>query len=100
MLLPDSTRPANRELYLIAEGESKADILTFWLYIDGKIIPIAYDNDSVEAVSTYFKSFYVFDISYPKGLENFLTFIQTTFFNIEGEKVPTIVREVRSLILS
>lgn len=80
---------------LIAEGENLQEITSYWLSVDGKIILLP-ENDFPSAVDVYFKSFFVFDIAYPKCLENFLKFIESTFFELNVKNISPIVREIRA----
>ena len=86
---------------MIAIGPNKAAISTYYICIDGKIIPVE-NNSSDGAFDELFKSHFVFHTSYEPSLDGFYKFIQTFYYNLEVEntRLTPRVRKVRSWFLA
>lgn len=65
--------------FLIGLGKDLFNIQQYLMYNDG--IFLKFDS-IVAAIDSCFKSFFVFDISYPKQCQNFWIFIQRVIFEI------------------
>ncbi|KAK7929678.1 hypothetical protein WMY93_006073 [Mugilogobius chulae] len=72
----------NSQPYIIAVGQTKSQINTFYVAVDKKPIPCQ-STSSLGAFDELFKAHFVFNTSYDPSLVQFYNFIQTTIYNID-----------------
>ncbi|XP_056305637.1 uncharacterized protein LOC130217549 [Danio aesculapii] len=95
------TTEGNPQPYLLASGTSKAQVSTFYIVMDRKILPCQ-SCTSLGAFDELFKSHFVFGVKYDDALSSLYTFVQTTVYNIDigtTEETPK-VKELRARLLN
>lgn len=91
----------NRQPYLLAAGTSKAQVSSFYVVLDGKLIACQ-SCTSLGAFDELLKSHFVFSVKYDDALASLYTFLQTTLYNIDigtTEETPS-VKELRAKLLN
>lgn len=87
--------------YLLASGTSKAQVSSFYIVLDRKLLPCQ-SCTSLGAFDELFKSHFVFSVKYDDALVSLYTFLQTTLYNIDigtTEETPR-VKELRAKLLN
>ncbi|XP_067245306.1 uncharacterized protein [Chanodichthys erythropterus] len=95
------TTEGNPQPYLLASGTSKAQVSTFYIVLDRKVLPCQ-SCTSLGAFDELFKSHFVFSVKYDDALSSLYTFLQTTVYNIDistTEETPR-VKELRARLLN
>ncbi|XP_049924047.1 uncharacterized protein LOC126404715 [Epinephelus moara] len=95
------TTEGNPQPYLLASGTSKAQVSTFYIVLDRKLLPCQ-PCTSLGAFDELFKSHFVFSVKYDDALSSLYTFLQTTLYNIDigtTEETPK-VKELRAKLLN
>ena len=91
----------NPQPYLLASGTSKAQVSTFYIVLDRKLLPCQ-SCTSLGAFDELFKSHFVFSVKYDDALSSLYTFLQTTLYNIDigtTDETPK-VKELRAKLLN
>ena len=93
----EARRNRKSQPYLLAGGTTRCDVTAYYVVIDHQALPSG-AHDPVGALDALFKAHYIFGLEYSAHLQNFWTFIQTTWFNIDVDttRESPRVREVRS----
>lgn len=89
----------NKQPRLLAVGPCKSSISNYHIWVDGKVVPIEAQTIT-DAVTTLFKSHFVFDTSYDENLSAFYNYFQYYVFELKTGTVkltPTL-RQVRAMI--
>ncbi|XP_057199231.1 uncharacterized protein LOC130559909 [Triplophysa rosa] len=88
----------DRQPYLLATGQTKADELKFYIVVDKNLIPCQ-ASTSLGAFDELFK---VFGAQYDPSLSNMFTFIQTTVYKIHPRtsSQSSRTRELRAKLLN
>ncbi|XP_034059808.1 uncharacterized protein LOC117538313 [Gymnodraco acuticeps] len=68
--------------YLLATGTSKAQVFSFYIVLDKKLLPCQ-SCTSLGAFDELFKSHFAFSVTYDDALSSLYTFLQTTLYNID-----------------
>lgn len=87
--------------YLLASGTSKAQVSSFYIVLDRKLLPCQ-SCTSLGAFDELFKSHFVFSVKYDDALASLYTFLQTTLYNIDigtTEETPS-VKELSAKLLN
>ncbi|KAM8766253.1 uncharacterized protein AB9X84_005521 [Acanthopagrus schlegelii] len=87
--------------YLLASGTSKAQVSSFYIVLDRKLLPCQ-SCTSLGEFDELFKSHFVFSVKYDDALASLYTFLQTTLYNIDigtTEETPR-VKELRAKLLN
>ncbi|TDH05613.1 hypothetical protein EPR50_G00124220 [Perca flavescens] len=95
------TIEGNPQPYLLATGTSKAQVFTFYIVLDRKLLPCQ-SSTSLGAFDELFKSHFVFSVQYDDALSSLYRFLQTTLYNIDigtTEETPR-VKELRAKLLN
>lgn len=95
------TTEGNPQPYLLAAGTSKAQVSSFYIVLDRKLLPCQ-SITSLGAFDELFKSHFVFSVKYDDALSSLYTFLQTTLYNIDigtTEETPR-VKELRAKLLN
>ena len=95
------TTEGGSQPYLLATGTSKAQVFTFYIVLDKKLVPCQ-SCTSLGAFDELFKSHFVFSVKYDDSLSSLYTFLQTTVYNIDignTEETPR-VKELRARLLN
>ncbi|XP_028451664.1 uncharacterized protein LOC114566987 isoform X2 [Perca flavescens] len=95
------TIEGNPQPYLLATGTSKAQVFTFYIVLDRKLLPCQ-SSTSLGAFDELFKSHFVFSVRYDDALSSLYRFLQTTLYNIDigtTEETPR-VKELRAKLLN
>ncbi|XP_034543849.1 uncharacterized protein LOC117815929 isoform X2 [Notolabrus celidotus] len=95
------TTKGRSQPYLLATGTSKAQVLTYYIVMDKKLLPCQ-SCTSLGAFDELFKSHFVFSVKYEDSLSSLYTFLQTTVYNIDigsTEETPR-VKEMRARLLN
>lgn len=88
-------------LNLLDTGTSKAQIFTFYIVLDKKLVPCQ-SCTSLGAFDELCKSHFVFIVKYYDSLSSLYTFLQTAVYNIDKgrtEETPR-VKELRARLLN
>lgn len=91
----------NPQPYLLATGTSKAQVFSFYIVLDRKLLPCQ-SGTSLGAFDELFKCHFVFSVKYEDALSSLYTFLQTTVYNIDvGTTVESPrVKELRAKLLN
>ncbi|KAK7886359.1 hypothetical protein WMY93_025980 [Mugilogobius chulae] len=91
----------NSQPHIIAVGQTKSQINTFYVAVDKKPIPCQ-STSSLGAFDELFKAHFVFNTSYDPSLVQFYNFIQTTIYNIDVKSTDESprLRELRARLLN
>lgn len=91
----------DRQPYLLATGQTKADVLQFYIVVDKNLIPCQ-ASTSLGAFDELFKAHFVFGAQYDPSLSNMFTFIQTTVYKIHPSmsSQSSRTRELRAKVLN
>ncbi|CAI5644299.1 unnamed protein product [Oreochromis niloticus] len=91
----------NPQPYLLATGTSKAQVFSFYIVLDRKLLP-RQSCTSLGAFDELFKCHFVFSVKYEDALSSLYTFLQTTVYNIDvGTTVESPrVKELRAKLLN
>ncbi|XP_034740124.1 uncharacterized protein LOC117952118 [Etheostoma cragini] len=95
------TIEGNPQPYLLATGTSKAQVFSFYIVLDRKLLPCQ-SSTSLGAFDELFKSHFVFSVQYDDALLSLYGFLQTTLYNIDigtTEETPR-VKELRAKLLN
>ncbi|XP_076132377.1 uncharacterized protein LOC143114584 [Alosa pseudoharengus] len=95
------TTEGSPQPYLLASGTSKAQVSSFYIVLDRKLLPCQ-SCTSLGAFDELFKSHFVFSMKYDDALLSLYTFLQTTLYNIDRgttEETPR-VKELRAKLLN
>ncbi|XP_062845378.1 uncharacterized protein LOC134303857 [Trichomycterus rosablanca] len=95
------TIEGNPQPYFLATGTSKAQVFSFYIVLDRKLLPCQ-SSTSLGAFVELFKSHFVFSVKYDDALSSLYTFLQTTLYNIDigtTEETPK-VKELRAKLLN
>ncbi len=87
--------------YLLATGTSRARVFSFYIVLDGKLLPCQ-SGTSLGAFDELFKSHFVFRLKYDDALSSLYTFLQTALYHIDidtTEETPR-VKELRAKLLN
>ncbi|XP_036066766.1 uncharacterized protein LOC112141726 [Oryzias melastigma] len=76
------TTKVSNQPYLLATGTSKAQVSTFYVVLDKKLLPCQACT-TLGAFDELFKSHFVFNVKYDDALSSLYTFLQTTVYNID-----------------
>lgn len=68
--------------YFLATGTSKAQVFTFYVVLDKKLV-LCQSRTSLVAFHELFKSHFIFSLKYDDSLSTLYTFLQTTLYNID-----------------
>lgn len=90
----------HKQPFVLALGDNKAEPAQSFLIIEGRALPFA---KILDALDTCFKSFYIFDLQYPKACYSTWDFIQKFVYKMmedKGKASPPSVRSLRTFIIS
>ncbi|KAG7481489.1 hypothetical protein MATL_G00067280 [Megalops atlanticus] len=90
-----------RQPYLVAVGCRRDRIQSFYIALDGHLLPCQ-AGCSLGAFDELFKAHFVFGLSYDEALSSVYTFLQTTVYNIDvgSVKESPRVKELRARLLN
>lgn len=95
------TTEGNPQPYLLATGTSIAQVSSFYIVLDRKLLPCQ-SCTSMGAFDELFKAHFVFSVKYDDALSSLYTFLQTTLYNIDigrTDETPR-VKELRARLLN
>ncbi|XP_018613767.1 uncharacterized protein LOC108937987 [Scleropages formosus] len=90
-----------RQPYLVAVGRRRDQIQSFYIALDGNLLPCQ-ASCSLGAFDELFKTHFVFGLSYDEALSSVYTFLQTTVYHIDvgSVKESPRVKELRARLLN
>ncbi|KAL4660860.1 hypothetical protein GN956_G771 [Arapaima gigas] len=90
-----------RQPYLLAVGRRRDQIHSFYISLDGHLLPCQ-ASCSLGAFDELFKTHFVFGLSYDEALSSVYTFLQTTVYHIDvgSVKESPRVKELRARVLN
>ncbi|XP_072562540.1 uncharacterized protein [Paramormyrops kingsleyae] len=90
-----------RQPFLVAVGRRKDQIQSFFISLDGRLLPCQ-AGSSLGAFDELFKAHFVFGLTYDEALSSVYTFLQTTIYHIDvgSVKESPRVKELRARLLN
>ncbi|XP_048859957.1 uncharacterized protein LOC125727266 isoform X2 [Brienomyrus brachyistius] len=90
-----------RQPFLVAVGRRKDQIQSFFIALDGRLLPCQ-AGSSLGAFDELFKAHFVFGLTYDEALSSVYTFLQTTIYHIDvgSVKESPRVKELRARLLN
>lgn len=67
---------------IVAQGSTKTDIHRYYIQIEGVLIDLPAETKFIEAVDYLTRSYYVFNIEFPKILSVFMNFVMIHIYDI------------------
>lgn len=83
---------------IVAVGTTKSTIVSYFIAIDGKLLPIE-NSDPAEAFDKFFKTHFVFDTKVNDNLLPYFNFVQSFYYKLNTNfKFTTRMREIRTAL--
>lgn len=79
----DDKKPEFKEHpVIVAQGYSKKEIWKYFIQIENALIELPEQTKFIEAVDILIRSYYVFNVDFPKNLSVFMNFIMMNVYDI------------------